>query len=151
MCNMYTITSYIVIFNYIRKVFNIQTGFLASECIVSLSLSVYFYFAEVYWGNYFSVPVYNVVLGPAAACSVVWGIPHHSWKTLGQPWSDNLWGCCLFDIFTYFHSCYIYATMFEQFMFINHRTLSRKCKLVHILIIQFLVDSNPNFQNVFVI
>ena len=39
--------------------------FLASVCIVSFSLSVYFYVAGVYKGNYFAVPVYNV-LGPAA-------------------------------------------------------------------------------------
>ena len=40
--------------------------------------SIYFYVAGVFKGNYFSVPVYNDVLGPAAACPVVWGFPHYS-------------------------------------------------------------------------
>ena len=39
--------------------------------IVSFLLLVYFYVAVVYRGNYFAVPVYDTVLGPASTCSVV--------------------------------------------------------------------------------
>ena len=47
--------------------------FLSSVCIVSFSLSVYFYVAGVCGDNYFAVPVYNVVFGPTAtaACPVM--------------------------------------------------------------------------------
>ena len=58
--------------------------FLASVCLISFSLSVFFHVAGVYKGFYFAVPVYNVVLGPAAACPVVWVFPCHSLKHMGD-------------------------------------------------------------------
>ena len=68
-----------------------------------VSSSVYFYVAGVYKGNYFAVPVNNVVLGSAATCPVVYGFPGHSLKTpeMVLSWHFlSLWGCCLFNIFT---------------------------------------------------
>ena len=46
--------------------------FMASVCIVSFSLSVYFYVAGVYGDNNFAVPVYNVVFG--ANCGLSCGM-----------------------------------------------------------------------------
>ena len=45
--------------------------FVASPCFVSFSLSVYLYISGVYRENYFVLPVYDNVLGQAAAYPVV--------------------------------------------------------------------------------
>ena len=74
--------------------------FLTSVCLVSLSLLVHFYVTWVHTGNSFAVPLYNDVLGPAAACPVVWGLLVVHWRRmggLGLTFSYQ-WGCCLFDI-----------------------------------------------------
>ena len=73
------------------KYFNPTTFFvpvfgLCMSCFVFTSSL--FYVAGVIWGKYFTVPVYNVVLGPAAACPVVWEFRCRSVKTHGWPWAD---------------------------------------------------------------
>lgn len=47
--------------------------------------SDYFHVVGVYRGTYFGMPVYNVCLGPAAACPMVLGFPYHLLKTHGWP------------------------------------------------------------------
>ena len=58
-----------------QKILNVE--FLASICHVPFSLSFHFYIA--------GVPVYNVVLGSAAACPVVFDFPRYSLKTHWWP------------------------------------------------------------------
>ena len=57
-------------------------------CIVSFSLSFYFYVPLIYWQLFRCTFLYYVVLGPAAACPMVWGFPCRSLKTIGWPWAD---------------------------------------------------------------
>ena len=68
----------------------------------------------------FIKPVYNCGLGPAAACSVVWGFPCCSLKTNGWPWADIFSPVGLLSLWNIHHtlSPYIYWLNMYVIMFI---------------------------------
>lgn len=74
-----------------------------------------FYVAGGYGGNYFNVPVHNVVLGSAAAWPVVWGLLCHSLKT--QRHMDGLGLTFFYPGEVVFSLVYIQQSSFFYFSF----------------------------------
>ena len=80
-------------------------------------------------GDCFTVPLYNVVFGPAAACPVVWGFPCHSLKTHGWPRADifipmqwlSLWlihHIHSSNIITFIYTYALYNTLIYTYIYI---------------------------------
>ena len=87
-----------------QSILTLQHFLRLSQVRNFLPLYVLFRFPFHFLSCCWSICGYNVVLGPAAACLVVWRFFRLSLKTHWGPWSYIFFsfqrGCCFFGIFT---------------------------------------------------
>ena len=99
--------------SHVMNLYPLYVLFLFTFCL-------FFVLLEYIWGNYFAVPVYNDVLGPAEACPVVWGFFSHSLNTSG--WHFHPGGVIVSLTYTpYLFSLYFIVVILMQLVFLGNQ------------------------------